>query len=216
MTRAGRHAPRDREIRRRRAATRAARVGADRTAVRAGRAAVRASRARLRGRGWRGRVVGAIVRRRDGTPGGLEDRRRRLGAIGGAVHRHVHGRVHGQAGQHQGARAPEGLDVRGDGHSEARIGAPQAKVGGHRGEVRDDRGVERARREGAAHGAVDRRLQGTSRCRRRGRHPARASSDPARCPAPPARSVNPRTRFPSLPPSRLTAPNRITHPRPRR
>ena len=33
---------------------------------------------------------------------------------------------------------------------------------------------------------------------------------------PPARSVNPRTRHPILPRSRLTAPSRITHPRPRR
>ena len=33
---------------------------------------------------------------------------------------------------------------------------------------------------------------------------------------PPARSVNPRTRHPILPRSRLTAPSQITHPRPRR
>ena len=104
-------------------------------------------------------VVGAThhpeERRR--TPG-----RRGRDAVGGeSVHRNVVVVSHGQARQHQGARAAEGLDVRGHGHREARIATEEATAGSHRGEVRDDRRVERARRTGAAHGAVDRRLQGT-------------------------------------------------------
>ena len=153
MTRAGRHVPRDREIRRRRAATRA-RVDAD-------------GRVRLRRRAHpvaRGKIV---VRRRGrhAPPGGTEANPglvRGRDAVGGeSVHRNVVVVSHGQARQHQGARAAEGLDVRGHGHREARIATEEATAGSHRGEVRDDRRVERARRTGAAHGAVDRRLQGT-------------------------------------------------------
>ena len=149
MTRAGRHVPRDREIRRRRAATRA-RVDAD-------------GRVRLRRRAHpvaRGKIV---VRRRGrhAPPGGMEANPGRDAVGGESVHRNVVVVSHGQARQHQGARAAEGLDVRGHGHREARIATEEATAGSHRGEVRDDRRVERARRTGAAHGAVDRRLQGT-------------------------------------------------------
>ena len=153
MTRAGRHVPRDREIRRRRAATRA-RVDAD-------------GRVRLPRRAHpvaRGKIV---VRRRGrhAPPGGTEANPglvRGRDAVGGeSVHRNVVVVSHGQARQHQGARAAEGLDVRRHGHREARIATEEATAGSHRGEVRDDRRVERARRTGAAHGAVDRRVQGT-------------------------------------------------------